>query len=493
MLNKLLERATGNLPLKKDKLFRPYMIYRLLTEPFGVWCDYHAPAEEAVEEISRYEEMRMRQGVEFEGQWVKENYPEAVKIEPEFGYEALKNSLRTMLNGAPAIHAPQLWDLLGEIYGKADLLVKCNDAPSDLGNYHYRVKEIKRSKNLQEYQILQAAMYNRMLGRIQGYTPPEITIVLKESEEAIPYKDVISKVDDALSKWRQIRDGILKPEPNGIDKTSAPWRVYANKILSDSKDLTLLPDIGPAGRSLIRETLNINSIDELANFSLEQLIQTFKEKTARNIFYHAQAYKYGKTVIAPGTKFKIPRRKRHIYFDFETSDEVHPTEPPHVYLIGAWDIEADRFVYFLGRGANDEERIFNEFIEYVGNPSGCCLYHWTDFEISVMKDVAERHPGLSPGLNRLMEYCIDLKEIIKHQVFLPVPTYSIKSVAPALGFNWRDEGKVDAFESMTLYWDFLKDGDKLKIKKAIDYNEDDCKAMVHTDLKLSEEFNFLSA
>ncbi|MCD5401951.1 ribonuclease H-like domain-containing protein [candidate division NPL-UPA2 bacterium] len=170
---------------------------------------------------------------------------------------------------------------------------------------------------------------------------------------------------------------------------------------------------------------------------------------------------------------------------------MHPTEPPHVYLIGLWDGEKGEFVHFLGRGAEEEQGIFEDFLSYVGNPEGVCLYHWTDFEVGTMKEVAGRHPQIAGQLERLINSCVDLKEVIKRQVYLPVPTYSIKSVAPCLGFHWRQKD-VDAFESMALYWEFLKDGEEKKIQKVLDYNEDDCQAMFHVDQRICQEFGLES-
>ena len=135
MLKKLLERATGGLELEINRFFEPSMFYRLLIDPFSVWCDYHAPKSEAVEEISRYEQIKMDREKKFEEKWIKENYPEAVKIEPEQEIEALINTLEAMVEGAPAIHGAQLWLLRDEMYGQADLLV-LSHGKSDLGTYH---------------------------------------------------------------------------------------------------------------------------------------------------------------------------------------------------------------------------------------------------------------------------------------------------------------------------------------------------------------------
>jgi len=158
----LIERATGGQKFNRHALFRPSLTYYLLKDPFWVWCEYHAPKEEAVDETTRYDELRMQQGVAHEEQWVAANFPDAVKIEPGFGFDALKNTLRAILDGAPAIYQPQLWDLERESYGKGDLLVRDDSVASDLGSYHYRVLELKRSPALQQHHVLQAAFYNEL-------------------------------------------------------------------------------------------------------------------------------------------------------------------------------------------------------------------------------------------------------------------------------------------------------------------------------------------
>ncbi|OQA86508.1 MAG: hypothetical protein BWY28_02333 [bacterium ADurb.Bin236] len=475
-INTFIERATGGKEPDRNSMFRPSMIYDLLHDPFKVWCEFHAPKDQAVDEVSRYDEIKMRRGVEYENAWVAEHCPGFRKIEPEYGVQAMKNSIQAMMEGIPAIHAPQLWLLSEGIYGKADVLVRDNSVSSDLGNFHYRVVEIKRSGSLKEYQVLQAAVYNRILGRIQGYTPEIFTVVLRDSEEDILFSDVNSKIDEMLDKFRNIRNDVEKPEPKGLDKTDAPWRVYGNRLLRERKDLTLLPDIGPAGRKSLREKLGVESIRDIYTIPREILIDKLGERPGTDLYYYAMAYQKNGMVMIPGSKIKVPHGRRNIYFDFETSDEMHPTEPAHIYLIGAWDGEQNMFYSFLGRGMEDEPRIFKEFFEYIGNPEGCCLFHWTDFEIGEMREAAKRHPEIAQRIESLIASCVDLKEVIKSQVYLPVPTYSIKSVAPALGFNWRHKD-VGAMESMVLYWEYLETGDQKKVAKVIDYNEDDCIAM----------------
>lgn len=483
----LVRRATGGRKLNRHKLFRPSLAYYLVKDPFWIWCHYHAPKNEAVDESTRYEEFRMRRGIEYEQAWVKANYPNAVRIEPEFGYHALKNTFHAMLQGATAIYQPQLWDLERETYGKADLLVRDDRQPSDLGPFHYRLIEIKRSKSLQEYHVLQAAFYNQILGMLQGHFGNEIDIALQDSSASVAYRDTETTLAKLRSLWISLRDGETIPEPRRPpNSTNSPWRIYGNKRVLEERSLLLLAGIQRKHREKLRAA-GIPYLDQLWDRPLEHLCDILGDRYGAVAYFVGQAYKSGAPLLIPGCQLEIPRAKRLIYFDFETSDAVHPTEPPHTYLIGCYDGMRDQYVKFLARGAADEVRIFEEFLDYTGDLNDTRLYHWTDFEIRQMQAVLHRWPILAGRLERLIACCVDLKDAIQSAVYLPVPSFSIKCVAPALGFQWRQQD-IGAYQSMVCYWDFLDGGDPSAVEKAIVYNEDDCMAMWHVDIELQKRF-----
>jgi len=482
-IEELIQRATSGRKFNRHKLFRPSLAYYLLKDPFWLWCEHHAPKDQAVDETTRYDELRMQRGTLYEKQWVKANFPSAVEITPSFGFEALKNTFRAMLDGAAAIYQPQLWDLGQDTYGKGDLLIRDDSAVSDLGSFHYRVLEIKRSQSLQESHVLQAAFYNQNVGRLQGYVPPELTVILKDSAETVPYEGKEKNIEAARLQWHSLQDGSVIPEagrpPNS---TSSPWRLYGNKRLLESKDLLLIARIQKREREKLRKA-GIQAVDHLWNLCQEEIIDIIGEHYGAIAYHVAQAYKLGGPILKPGHQLQIRRAKRLLYFDFETSDAVHPSEPPHIYLVGCYDGSRDQFVKFLARGAEDEGRIFTEFLDYVGDPRDVCLYHWTDFEIHQMHRVTRRWPMLAGALEQTIAHCVDLKEAIQTAVYLPVPTFSIKSVAPALGFHWRQKD-IGAYQSMVCYWDYLENRDLFAIDRALIYNEDDCRAMWHVDQEL---------
>jgi len=385
----------------------------------------------------------------------------------------------------PAIYQPQLWDLAQKSYGKGDLLIRDDSAPSDLGPFHYRVVEIKRSQSLQSSHALQGAFYNENIGKLQGFTPNQVTIVLKDTQETFSYANQVQAITAARQLWRELRDGSIIPETNRPpNAASSPWRIYANQRAGDERDLILLAGIAKRERDKLRRA-GVHRVDQVWQLRQQQVVEILGEHYGDMAYHVAQAYKRNSPVSKPGKQLMIPRGKRLLYFDFETSDSVHPSEPAHTYLIGCYDDSRDQYVRFLARGAEDEGRIFTEFIDFVGDPRDVCLYHWTDFEIHQMRRVAHRWPMLSGSIEQIVAKCVDLKEAIQTAVYLPVPTFSIKSVAPALGFHWRQKD-IGAYQSMVCYWDYLDNTDLFAIDRALIYNEDDCMAMWHVDQRLTE-------
>ena len=483
-IEQLVQRATGGEKFNRHNLFRPSLTYYLLKDPFWLWCEYHAPKAEAIDETTRYDELRMEHGIEHEVRWVRANFPNAVEIKPGFGFDALKNTFRAMLDGARVIYQPQLWDLRQETYGKGDLLIRDDAAPSDLGPYHYRVVELKRSRTLREYHVQQAGFYNQTIALLQGYLPSHFTVVVNGASETVPFAGKEVALEFTRKLWRTLRDGSVVPETKRPPTAAAsPWRHFANQHASAGQDLVLLAGIPKRERDRLRAAGAVR-IDQLWQLRAEEIMEIAGEHYGAIAYHVAQAYRLNGPILKPGQQLKIPRAHRLLYFDFETSDATYPSEPPHTYLIGCYDGTRDQFVKFLARGATDEEQIYLEFIDFVGDPRDVSLYHWTDFEIYEIRRVARRWPALANSLEAIIAHCVDLKTAIQSAVYLPVPSFSIKAVAPALGFHWRQKA-IGAYQSMVCYWDYLENRDLFAIDPAITYNQDDCLAMWHIDGVLS--------
>ncbi|MBI3097930.1 MAG: TM0106 family RecB-like putative nuclease [Planctomycetes bacterium] len=480
-LSDLLDRTAVAGRPSGDRTLKASSVYFLVTDPFWTWCDLHAPRAEAVVEESDYDRIRMQRGVEFETQWVHDHFPDALRIEPEFGDEALVNTIRAMRDGVRAIYQPHLSLRGGRICGRGDLLIRVDGKESDLGDYSYRVLEVKRSREVKRYHALQAAFYHHIVSAIQGRTLTDFTVVLAAGEITLEYAQYEGAMREAIDLWRRLLANQIQPDPPGADKTQSPWRLYANRVLRDRHDLTLLPGVGPKTRERIRKDLGAQSVTDLFECSPGELIGALGPALGTSIYYGAIAYRLQKPVPVPGNRVIIPRGARATYaLDFETSDSLGPqvSQPPHCYLAGLWDFQTDRFVRFFARGPSDESRMFEEMLDYVGDLDGVCVHTWTAFENGVLGEATGRHPHLADRLKAFTACCVDLKDALKSQVHLPVPTWSIKQVGPALGFHWRHSG-FGAFDSMTAYWRFLETGDESLMQEPFDYHEDDVAAMAH--------------
>ena len=229
----LLQRATAGQPLQPERLFRPSWFYFLDHDPFWLWCHYHGPACERFDETTRFDEFRMNLGNEWERDYIAQQFPDAYRVQARWTDGALQETLEAMLRGERAIQGAALWLLGEEVYGKADVLVRSDDATSDLGDFHYRVKEIKNAGKLKPYHQLQAAAYVWILGTIQGYTAESFDVVFRDGagECCVDYQDVAPRMRSSVAEWKMIRDGHQSLEPLAYDSTFSPWRRYANGLL----------------------------------------------------------------------------------------------------------------------------------------------------------------------------------------------------------------------------------------------------------------------
>ena len=478
--------SAGRTPGKSD--FNASKMFSLLEDPFSIWCFFHAPAEEAVHETNRYENLKVRTDRNARDEWIKQQFPGVVFISGQNDAERFENTLAAMARGDSAIVNAQLWDLPNNVFGGANLLVRCDDAPSIFGPYHYRIHQFKRAHDLKEHYALQVSLLTQILGKIQQYTPAFTRVFLKAKQVDIVLNDHRERLARELDFWRRIRDGQAKPEAHKPPKAAAaPWRVYANKVVAQSKDLLMLPGLNTE----MRQCLKINGLfntDDVARAGLAKLQTILEEPHATDSYYNALAYLYQKPVLRQAGHFPPPDKKYNLYFDFEATETFTKDNVSFVYLIGIWDKEKDKYVSFVAKTPQEERDIFEQFYHYIEDFSQTVLYHWTEYEVRKMKKMAaDAPPEQAAHLQALCNICHDLKVSVNDAFYLPAPSFSLKAAAPAFGFNWRQDD-CGAMDSMVYFTNWLKTGNDELLQKVLMYNEDDCKAMLHleTQLKAAE-------
>ena len=322
-----------------------------------------------------------------------------------------------------------------------------------------------------------------MLGCTQKYTPDNTRVFLKDRTLDVAYQDHCDRLARELAYWRSIRDGLAKPEAHKPPKAaSAPWRVYANKTVAETKDLLMLPGLNTE----MRQCLKINGMyttDDVARAGIEKLQGILEEPHATDSYYNAQAYLHNKPILREAGHFPPPAKKYNLYFDFEATETFTKDNVSFVYLIGIWDKEENKYVSFVAKTPEEEIKIFEQFYDYIKDFANTALYHWTEYEVKKMKNLAGKNPQDAAKLKALCEICYDLKVSVNKQFYLPAPSFSLKAAAPAFGFNWRQDD-CGAMDSMVYFTSWLKTGNDELLGKVLMYNEDDCKAMLYLEDKL---------
>lgn len=480
--------SAGRTPQKQD--FNASRMFTLLEDPFSIWCGFHAPPQEAVSEPNRYENLKIRTDRSARDAWIRQEFPSVLFISAASEEQRFKATLTAMAQGERAIANAALWNLDQHVYGSVNLLVRQDTAPSRFGNYHYVVYQFKRAYDLKEHYRLQVALLTQILGEIQQYTPADALLCLKEHWEKVDFAAHRQRLNEELIFWNNIRTGLAKPQAHKPPKAaSAPWRVYANRWVTQNKDLVLLPHLNIQ----MRQFLKINGLfntDDVAKVPLEKLQTILEEPYATETHYNALAYWHNKPILRQEGHFPPPSKKHNLYFDFEATETFTKENKSFVYLIGLWDKEQDKYVTFVAKTPEEEISIFEQFYNYIQDFEDTILFHWTEYEVRKMKTLAGVYPQYAEHLNKLCSLCYDLKVCVNNAFYLPAPSFSLKAVAPIFGFNWRQDD-CGAMDSMVYFTSWLKTGDESLLHKIFMYNEDDCKAMlvVENALKQAEILN----
>ena len=113
-----------------------------------------------------------------------------------------------------------------------------------------------------------------------------------------------------------------------------------------------------------------------------------------------------------------------VYFDVEDLTFADPplVTRPHTYMLGVVTPDGNSRIW-TARGQDDEERMWSDFLDWLGDPHDVALYCWTMYERRKMEQAAAAHPQLTSRLQTAAAALVDLKEEIKHQPYFPVPSY----------------------------------------------------------------------
>ena len=184
---------------------------------------------------------------------------------PERDFEAGAGvTLQLLQNGAPLLHQAVLKS--EDCLGLPDLLRKV-EGPSELGEHHYEVLDVKTSGQTRADQVLQVVFYSQLLEQAQGRLPEHGAIILKDGrEERFLVRDYLAACDEVVGELRRLRDTESGSRPFlqlGCSSCYHDHRCMPE--LSERGDLSLVQGMSKGARAIL-EASGCANVDDLATF-----------------------------------------------------------------------------------------------------------------------------------------------------------------------------------------------------------------------------------
>lgn len=473
-LDRLYAAAMKGAP---GRLLTSSMIYRFVESPFSLWCDTHAPASER-DPRDAYQEYLFRSGQEHEAATIKKRFPGIETVTAANDEDAFRLALAGMAEGVKAFHGPTLFWKPEGLKSELDILERSGEAGSVFGKYHYVVKEVKLARNIRENHVMQTAFNNFILGKIQGYTPPQFFIINRDQEE-LPFAYDEARLLEALQGAREVvRAETIDPI---FGSALWPWKSYCKKKAIEGRDASLVGGVGPAMRAKLGAA-GINTIDQLHAATEDQLraIRGIGPANAKSFAKTAEALVKGKHVrLEP---ISLPEAKLELFVDLEgTANQVNDGEVVDMdYLIGVLARERgeEKFHSFVAHNPDEEKSMFLEFVKWISGLDDYVLYHWARYERTRFGRMADKYKLRAAQKAEIVGKLHDLHKIAIAGFAFPTYGTGIKAIAPYIGFEWSQDD-VSGTESIAMYFEYVEDPVKNRknLEKIVKYNREDCEAL----------------
>ncbi|MEH1818358.1 MAG: TM0106 family RecB-like putative nuclease [Nostoc sp.] len=408
--------------------------------------------------------------------------------QPDYSYgnweRAEKATLELMQRGVEYIYKGVLSATYSEadtLLSRPDLLVK-QPGQSNFGDWIYVPASIELGKRpKQEYQVV-AAFHAQVLTTVQGVPPGTASLILrsKNTNYAVDLFKWMPRMQQILEEFIQVLE-LPNPPEVFISRQKCNfchWYSECYAIAQSEKHLSLVPGITPIRYTQL-QALAITTLESLANTSpsaLENLLG-FDSEVAPKLVVQAQSALEKRPLILP---YPLPTEDItftapiELYFDIEAQPDLDLD-----YLLGVLVVNrqanTEQFYSFLADKPEDEEVVWQQFLDLVWQYPEAPIYHFCVYEFDTVKRLAKLygtpHSLVRPVLNRF----VDVYEQLTQSVALPIESYALKAIARWIGFEWRDK---EASGAKCIYWydQWLETGDRTLLEIIQRYNEDDCRA-----------------
>lgn len=458
-------------------------VERYLESPITFWCNIHAPAE-AKDPMNDQMQHIFDIGNVHQDKVNDRMYPGGIQKVFKTEEEGFRQSLEIMSEAGQFIKDMPLVCWSHGLTGRPDILERVDGVPSVFGDFSYRVVEIKSARRLRESQMLQAALYNRVLGLIQGHEPPVFQMVNGDFEVVpVIMADVDERLDEVLGEVREVMAGKEVDFCYGVG--GWPWGSYIDSQAVAANDVSLIVGVGTSVRTNLREAgyATLQAIAEANETELVK-VQRVGPASAKKMVVSAQAIQSQKPLPRAELE-ELLHGRTEVFFDFEGAQEQNEQDAfaQINYLIGAvfrTDGGEGEYKAFFAESFDQEGENLKEFLDWAASLDDPVFYHWHHYERTHMTKMVERYGADQTKADFVLDRLEDLSPWATKGYAFPTYGEGLKAIAKSLGFSWQQDD-VSGVGSMALYANYVDSGgtDQVSKEKIIVYNEDDCFATMH--------------
>ena len=266
------------------------------------------------------------------------------------------------------------------------------------------------------------------------------------------------------------------------------WRSACLRELRAANDLTLLPELGRAKRDALYS--EFPTLADFAGANVERYIDGKKTPfagigpdTLRKFRARAQIAIDPNPIPYLKRAISLPGADTELFFDIET-DPMRDLCYLHGFVVRQGrSVDSERFVAFFADEPTEqaEREAFAAAWAFIQSHPTAAIYIYSKYERTIYRKLAEKYPDICAAEEVEMLFApaktIDLYgDVVRPSTEWPTIDFSVKSIAKALGFEWRDKHPSGA-ASIQWFDEFLKSRSAADKQRILDYNEDDCRAM----------------
>ncbi len=374
--------------------------------------------------------------------------------------------------------------------GKPTLLIK-RPGKSIFGDWLYIPINIKLGRRPKpEYKLI-AAYHAQMLAAIQGVLPPQSQLILRQQNTYQIQLDYwLERMHSIVAEC--IAMLMAKQEPEVFISRQrcslCNWYSHCYNLAKSQQHLSLIPGITPKRyESLIG--MGLDNLESIAAVSQDHLEEKIGKTVAVLLKQQTQSLLLEKAMIRADYNLQHlpPTSPIELYFDIEAEPDRQVD-----YLLGVLLVDrihnTKKFYPFLAEHPTEEAQAWQQFWEFVSLYPEAKIFHFSEYEVETIKRLAGLYQTPQSSTQVLLSRFVDLHHWVTKTVILPVESYSLKSLANWLGFEWREaEGSGD--QSVCWYDSWLNTKDRTFLDAILSYNEDDCYATYYLKNWLVEFLN----